>query len=440
MITYRPLAYTSPSGVRIAFDYDGALSDGITHNLGEFKFTGVDGTYYQDRALTVNEFSFLISISDQTALRQIRDVLSEKIQPGITGTLEHPDPTIGNIPVVVSAFSVSQNSVKGKGKIDITVAFLKTIVTLIAGDPSTADTASNIYNNIDDLNESQANDAADAVDTETGSGFAAFVNASTTTVTNARDILGKIAAKTDAINILFTNSVADLLSNIDSLAREPFTLARKIQNLIQLPMLAVDSATDRIAAYQDYVNETLSVTDNENTEIENGSATGKNILTAKTVASLAAISALNYSAVSTSSITVNQIITGEEFTESGYLYRNQIIEAIKALQDTSRLLIETLSALAANYGETSFFKQYFDYSVLSKYLLSISIRNLNNRIFSAALEITIYTEKEAHPIVFCTEIYKSAELNTIQFFCQSNNLHGEELYLIPKGRMMVYYQ
>lgn len=466
-VTYRSLAFTSPKGTRIEFTYDGVITDGVTHNLGEFQFSGVDGNYYQDRSLTTDPYPFTLLFNNQEDLKTARELLSEKKTDSNVAMLEHPDPTLpsSTFPVVVSSFKPSQNSVKKIGVIAMTVIFFKTIKNLLGGDPVDVNNPSSGFatiTSIEELNIQQATDFADSVNLETGSGFASLVEKTRSVVTDLQDGMGFIAAQVDSVNLLFTTGIAEILSNVDELARFPFDLARQIQNLTQLPMLAIQDATSRISAYTDYVNSVLGFSADDNTEFESGSPSGINLLSVAGMASLAAISAINYSAVSTPSVTLDEIISGEveqpeagtvsgstttttSLTESGtvitagYLSRPQIIETIQSVLKSAVETTEILSEKAAEFGASTFFTQYFDYSILNKNLIASTVGNLNKRIFNTTREIIFITDIELTPTQHCAILYKSVELNTILFFNSSNNLHGDEITIVPKGREVIYY-
>lgn len=442
--TYRPLAFTGPvSGDRVEFIYDGAIDDGVTHNLGEFQFAGVDDKYFQDRSISSDAYGFTLLFDDQDDLRTARRILSEKNRPGQTGTLEHPDPTIGSFPVVTASFSVSQNSVKGRGRAALQVVWYKTIPDLVGGDPSAAGnpaSAAAIRAAIDELNIDQAGKFADSVEQEPGSAFARIVESTISAVESAQELFSDIASRVDSVNIAFTSTAFQIISTADELARTPFDLARQVQNLIQLPMLAINSAQERLDAYQDYVSQVLGFSNDEELEFESGTPAGKNVLSVAAVASLAAISAMNYSAVSTDSLTIDEIRSGSGLTDDGYLSRTGIISSINSLIDTAKGTTETLSDKAANFGAVSFFDQYFDYSILNKNLIAASVKNLNSRIFNSTREVIITNDVERSPIELCALLYNSIEVNTIQFFIESNQLHGDEIFLVPKGRDIVYYE
>ena len=453
-INYRQLAYTTPNGERIEFPYDGALEDGVTHNLGTFQFSGVDGNYYQDRSLTTDAYPFEILLNSQEDLSVVRRAFLDKKTENKTGYLEHPDPTLGTFPVVVASTKVTQNSVKGQGIIIVSVVFYKTIENLLGGNIEESSNPSSGFamaTAIDELNIEQATDFENAVNLDEGSGFSALVNRATEAVTNVQDGLSFIAAQVDEVNILFTNTGAEILGNIEELARSPFDLARQIQNLIQLPMLAIDDATTRISAYKEYVESVLTFTASDEAEFNAGSSSGKNILAVAGLASLAGISAINYSAVSTPSVTLDEIVSGEEVTTTttavatstliteGYFSRTQIMETIQSVLTTAYETTETLSEKAANFNGETFFTQYFDYSILNKNIVSATVKNLNKRIFNTAREVIFVTDEEKTPIEYCALVYNSVEVNTINFFITSNKLHGDEIFIIPKGREVVYY-
>jgi hypothetical protein len=442
--TYRPLAFTSPqTKTRLEFIYDGQLEDGVSHGLGEFQFSGVDEKYFQDRSQSSDSYGFTIFLDSQDDLRILRSVLNEKISQDNPGTLEHPDPTLGTFPVATSSYKVTQNSQKKIGMIAVSIVFFRTIPNLIGGDPSSSNnpaSAAATLQAIDELNFDQALEFADSIDDSTGQGFAAIVETAIKAAEDAQTFLGDIAAQVDEINILFTTAVAEILSTADELARAPFDLARQIQNLIQLPMLAIDSATDRIAAYGEYVTETLTFGETQDNEFAAGSPAGKSNLSVAGMASLAAISAINYSAVSTKSVTLDEIKSGQALTEAGYLSRPQIIETIQSVINSAKNATEILSEKSSEFGAVTFFKQYFDFSILNKNIVTATVRNLNQRIFNTTSEVIVITESEMSPIRHCARLYGSIELNTVQFFNDSNKIIGDEIYLVKKGREIVFYE
>ncbi|MHA1379299.1 MAG: hypothetical protein ACTSRG_13025 [Candidatus Helarchaeota archaeon] len=443
MIEYNPLAYTSPeTKTKVEFIYDGSLQDEMAHSLGQFSFAGVDGEHYQDRSRNTGSYTFLIKLKDEDSLRLARLLFNEKTSSSSTGILDHPDPTLGSFPVVVSSFKVSQNSVKGQGVINVEVSFFKTIPDLLAGDSFAQEnpaSAQSILAAIAALNESQANDLNNSVDLSTGAGFAAFIQSTISIVNSGKDSLENIANKLDEISIAFTDTYLDIINNVETYATTPFELARKIQNFLQLPMLATQSVEDRSAAYNTFLNgnETFSI--ETISEINSGSPSGKTILSNRSLASLAAISALNYTSVSGESVSIDRVKAGEFFEDTGYLSRQEIIDQINFIQSRALITTQLYSLLAKNFGANIFFSQYFDYSILNKALVSIAVKNLNNRIFSTIAEQSIELSKDTTPIVLCSELYQSVELSTIQFLLDSNNLRGDNIFLIPKGTEIKYY-
>jgi len=440
--TYRDLAYTSPSGTRLEFTYDGGLADGVTHNLAEFQFADVDEKYFQDRVISSDGFAFTLFINDQDTLREVREALNEKAEADKVGTLEHPDPTIGNFSVVVASVRYEQNTVKGMGIVKVAVVFYRAIPNLLGGDISEATnpaSASAAYKSINELNEKQARDFENSVDLSTGIGKSTLIAKSIAKVTSTRDKLKDIAKKVDAVNIAFENAVGEMIENMDDLILTPYNLARQIQNLIQLPMLAIESFNDRRDAYEAYRNETFGLTESEEHDIEAGNPQGKNVLSVVSLCSLAAVSAISYSAVTTQSATFAQIRGGTALDEGGYLSRLDIIAAINSVRSIAQDTSNRLSEYAAAFGAGLFFNQYFDYSVLNRDLIAAATRNLNGRLLSAAAEKIMVLEQDMNVVRVSALVYNSVEVATIQFLIRSNNLHGDDIWLCRRGTEILYY-
>lgn len=440
MITnYRNLAYTSPeTNTRLEFPFDGELNDSVTHNLGAFQFAGQDGIFHQDNSLNTGDYTFMGLIDDQDLLAQMRRVFNEKKSDDSVGKLEHPDPTLGTFPVVISRIVYGQNIVKGSGIARITVTFQKDITNLLGGEPESS-SASATASAINGINETQANEFANSVDLSTGAGLAAMVDSVKGAIESAQNRLSTISQAVDSVNILFTTTANDILNNIDDLARQPLDLAQQMQNLIQVPMLAVDQATLRISAYTEFVNDVLSFTETQENEFLVGSPSGKNMLSVAGLTALAGISAINYSAVSTESISISEIKSGESSIEGGYLSRPQIIETIQAVLNTALDATTILGDRASLFGAETFFTQYFDYSILNKTIVANSVKNLNERIFNTSREIIFTVEEEVSIIEWCNRLYKSVELTTLNFFKDTNMIHGDGVFIVPLGKEVIYY-
>jgi len=138
-------------------------------------------------------------------------------------------------------------------------------------------------------------------------------------------------------------------------------------------------------------------------------------------------------------MTKQDITAGKNIQDFGYLSRVDIIAAIKQLQDLSDTVTGTLSGYAENFGDVLFFDQFFDYSILNKKLIARAIRNLNARIFNASAEKIHVTDRETNIICLAAKLYNSVDPNTVQFLADTNEIHGDELYLVQAGREIKYY-
>ena len=467
--TYNELIWTSPEGNEFTFVYDGTISDGITHNLSEFTFANTDDTYFQDRTISHDDYGFSLYITDQDTLTDLRAAFEEKVTPGKTGTLQHPDPSIGTFNCVVSSVKFDQNSVKGMGVCTISVVFHKQIKNLLGGDTSESATpasASAVYDAVSSANETQAEALSDSITTDSTAGNTTLINTATSYVSKINDKLASLSSKVDAVNVLFTNTYSSVVNNITDVVDDALKTAQQIQTLIQLPMLATESVKDRISAYKklcdsilgtslssstdDDTSTTNGLTSADETNINNGNAEGKNTIAMAGMVSLAAISAVCYSAATGESITDAEIVSGTiTDTDNKYLSRTEIAKTILDIQNMAQTVTETLSEWAQNFGSAApelsgestllFFDQYFDYSILNKSLIAGTVKNLNNRLLNASSEKIYVTERAINIVPLCYKIYGTINVNTIKFLITSNELHGNSLYLVPKGTEIKYY-
>lgn len=460
---HSPLIWTSPSGKEFEFTYDGVITDGVTHNLAEFSFANVDDSYFQDRTITHDDYPFKLYLFDTDTLRTFRTAIEEKVTSGNPGKLQHPDPTIGTFNCVVSSVKFEQNDVKGKGVCTVSIVFHRQIKDLLAGDTSESATpasATSVYNAASELNEKQAEAFAATIDTSKTAGVTALINSARNSVNKIKDTMSSLSRQVDEANTLFTNTYASILSDIDSIATAPLTLVQQIQTLVTLPALASDSVSSRIASYKKLCDSVLGTSlsgstdsdtsnnngfsDTDNTNISKGSAEGKNVLAVAGLVALAAANAICYSAATGESLSESDIINGtvSDMTDK-YLSRLDIAKTIADLQNIFHTIINTLSSKAENFGMDDgyilFFDQYFDYSVLNKSILANTIKNLNNRLISAGSEKIYVTERDMNIVPLCYAVYGVVNINTIQFLMATNKLHGNMIYIVPKGTEIKYY-
>jgi len=437
MIEYRPLAFVSPSGRRTEFVYDGALSDTITHFTSSFKFVGVDGSYHQDRSIDSGSYPFLVYLTGDDRverLKELRDDLNEKSEPKTRARLEHPDPTLGTFDCVVSSYSVSSNLVKNINTIIVSMSFSRTINELTDGgiDFSTQEIFSKNISSFEQF----ADDFKNTIDKNGGAAVSALANDTIKMINIANDTFSSITAEVEEASIAFDDVSSELLQSIDTFVRSPEVLAASMQNLITLPVLFTSNLSERVNAYNSMLELALDFSVDQLKDIENATSVGKNFLANKVMVTNAVISGLVQIYTQTPSTTIDELKRG---TASGFSTREEIQGAIDNILAAVEAVSIIISDKSKNFSNINFFKQYFDTSLLIKPFIKSAILNLQNRLTVLPVGRQAYLPYDEHTVVLCSAIYGSVETDVLQFFYNSNNIHGDEMYLLKKGRAITWF-
>lgn len=436
MIEYRPLAFVSPLGNRTEFVYDGQISDSIAHMTSSFKFAGVNGSYRQDKSIDSGDYPFTIILTGDDRVEQlisIRNDFNELGSDDSYAQLQHPDPSLGTFDCVVLGYSVSHNVVRNINVITITVTFARTIPKLTDGGIDFS--AQDIFSQNLSIFEQYAQQFSNYVST-VDSAVSALAEDTINKINIATSVFSTITTSVDSVAIAFQDQAAQILSNIDAFVRAPQELAVAMQNLLTLPVLFSDNLLERVNAFNSMIIASITFTTDQLSEIHSASAIGRNYLANSVMVSNAAISGLMQVYSQTESTTLDELKRG---TASGFSTRAEIQTAINNIVSKIEIASIELSELSTNYSNINFFKQFFDTSLLIKPLQNSVIENLQNRFTLLPVGRGAVLPYDEHPVVLCAMIYNSVELDVLQFFYNSNNIHGDEYYLLRKGRPLIWY-
>ena len=437
MIEYRPLVYVAPSGDSITFEYDGAISDTVQHSSSTFKFAGVNGSYSQDQSIDSGDYTFNVFLTGDDRVERliyVRSLLNELGSDNSFGQLEHPDPSIGTFDCVVSNYSVSHNIVKNINVILISITFLRTIQNLQDGGIDFS--AQDIYSKSLSVFEQFSEDFKSAIDINNGNAISALISDTVDTVNAITSVFSSVTTSIDELSIAFSDSVAEILSSVDSLARAPKTLANAMQNLITLPVLFSDDVISRVNSYGKMIENVLNFSEEKNTEIKEGSIAGKAYLANAVMVANASVTGLLQTYSVTESTTLDDITRGQA---KGFSSRQEIQHAIQNILDSVQSVSFVMSDKAKGFSNINFFKQYFDYTLVVKPLVKSAIANLQNRLSLMSIGRGAVLPYDESPVVLCSAIYNSVDLEVLQYFYDSNNIHGDEMYLLKKGRSIIWY-
>lgn len=211
---------------------------------------------------------------------------------------------------------------------------------------------------------------------------------------------------------------------IDSLAQESFnaiSTAGQIQQLIQLPGLAITDIETRVNAYIGFIESILDFQPSGNRPEDKNTAVVMELATASGLTALC-----------------ESIISGELKT------RSEAIGFIDMLNEIFNQVVTSLDEIQELFISNSIDTQYFSnsqsYSELLK-LIGITSLYLLRSALDLKIEKRFILDRKKTPLQITIEEYGELGENDINldFFNSTNNLYGNEMRLLNAGREIVVY-
>jgi len=418
----KPAAYISPSGIRTEFRYQNEFQKEFSHKIGEFEFSDLGGSYYQDLDITGDSLPIICHFSGKDCDLQaddFEDTLREKGH----GTLEHPVYGIKN--VQIGKILRRENPLLAGGKVTFELEFFETIE--LQPDQTSEFNASEAEKLLDESNIANAENYAKnmLLNTLTRINEARDnVKAKLETVKKKLDFVSKVAGD---ITNAFNAGLGDLLDATDILIKKPLTLALQMQYVLQLPSSAVSSIANRFKSYQELLFDVLELDAQGNSSMKNlpPTAIARNQISNAELFGVATIGAMSKSA-----------------SVTNYENRPQALQIAAQLKSNYEILTKILDDLQSNFDGELLFNQYFSQSELHQQirtLLFSVIADIQKRALDLKIEKRFELKKATHYITICNEYYNDISNETLEFFEKTNNLTGDDFFLLPKNKEIIVY-
>jgi len=395
----RDAAYTSPSGMRLTFDYE-AATETFEQLGGAFNFPDARGTFVQTLGSSGRRYPLRLITWGGDYDTQAQAWMDALQEPGV-GTLEHP--AYGRKTVVPSG-SVSRRDefVRGAGQAVIEVTFFET-TGLVYPSPQEL---SDIGQAVSDAGVAQAENLAAADVLGTASQRADFQSRYNAALDAATDALRPIASTVASVERQFIAIESSIDRGIDVLIRDPLTLAYQTQQLLQAPARAVQSVGDRLSAYRSLLNSYISGTPERETALYNSDTWVTGALTATALAS----------------------------ATTTFTRRPDAIDAAEQLLDAAE---QVAAWRDDNFAALGVLDEGGVWQALQE-LVSVTAGSLVQLSFGLASERTIVLTSDRTIIDLAFELYGSVD-DRLGALINDNNLSGDEILEIPRGRVVTYY-
>jgi len=406
----REAAYTSPSGQRLTFDYEDVRKSVEKKTTG-FEFPDADGTYVQDLGHSGRRYPLRVFFWGDNYDTESEVFETALLERG-TGKLEHP--IYGAVDVVPFGTITRRDDLKtSANQAIIEVTFWETIGLIYPA--SQNDPASEVLTAIDEYNNTAAAEFDEVMDLDSAVEQSSFQSSYQATLDAAKSGLQSVADTQADVQKQF-NAITDSINNgIDILISEPLTLAFQTTQMIQAPARALTNIEARLDGYANLAN--LIVSGNNNIaspglDSTNSNDFHKDDLYASTYVTGSIVSVVN-----------NQFTTKTEALEAAEIVLTQFDDLI-AWRDAN---FQSLSEIDTG----SAYQQLLEAVALTAgFLVEIS--------FSLKQERRIVLNRNRTIVDLVAELYGSID-DQLDFFINSNDLSGDEIKELPKGREIVYY-
>jgi prophage DNA circulation protein len=343
--------------------------------------------------------------------------LSAVLEGGV-GVLSHPQYRKPINVVSVGTIDRFDGYASGTNQTIFAVTFYETTGLIIGG-------GANIKQSFDDLLDASAADFSANIQLDAVGDEGSFINQVKAVAKNIEAVLKTgsqgLAAATEGIE-----NVGDSINRgIDLLVGKPLTLARQLQILIGEPARQLALSRGKLAAYGNLAASIFGGTVAEVSSFHKESLNNfhLNVLVSKVTVGVSALLA---------SASADQLETKED-----YIIRAETLQTLLAdfqeWSDTNYQAIEvsTISEASIDTGG----------GVLAlNDVVAIAVSSLLTQSFEAKNQMSMVLAAERTPIDLAYELYGSSDHDTMDLFIQSNNLGGDEYFLLPKGRQVVWYE
>lgn len=437
----RQAAYTSPSGVRVKFDWED-VSREVTKRTTSFEFPGVDNAYVQDNGFGSRRYPMRCIFSGRTHDLQATAFEAALLERGV-GKLEHP------------FYGPQSETLKGKtwkplnvvpfGDItrrdDLKSAANQTIVEVTFW--TTVDA---IYPNAqrDPKNEILASldnfDLAASQQFESSTNLVGALNKANAKagikkfLKDASAALGGISDGVTAVNREFRDVQSTINEGIDVFIGQPLLLAQQISNLIKLPGRALAGINSRLEQYQAFADSIFG----------SSQANPEELLVANSALALRTTKIANDFHIAQHFATSNLAgaVNAATGAASQFKTKPEAIAAAGTLQamfddlvanrDAGFAALQTIDQLSAGQIDTGDAYQALQTAV------SLTVGFLVEISFTLIPERAVVLDRARTIVDLCAELYGSVD-DKLDFLINSNDLTGSEILELPRGKKVLYY-
>lgn len=408
-------SYTSASGKKFVFKNWEETEESFDHKASVFRFPEKDGAEVPSLGVGEHRFPLTAFINgDDYDIRaqEFMDILAERGN----GILIHP--IYGRKSVQPVNIKRTDKPVTEGNQASIAILFIETQKILAKETPE--DVKKKIEKEQDSFETETPDEFEVQQKNDTPQDAANKESRFSRNLSLMDKILGPIAALNDDVNAFFKSVSLSLNNNLTDLVGKPLTLASQTISLIKAPARIFESLRLRIQGYQE-----LAQALRERATIESISNDSRNNLLETRLFLGACVAGMA------------ETVLLEDFTT-----KEEALTVANDVQDFHSLNMDFIADQESKFQDSPLDLLLYGDSQQCKTLISIVELTANSLAFLSfdlQQERSIILKRERSIIELTNELYGNIENDNIELLINSNQLIGDEIILIPRGREIVYY-
>ena len=430
-------SYISPSGDEILFDFE-VVSRDITHRIGTFEFSGVNGTLHQDKGVSGEIYPLTVYIHgpdyDLEADRFI--AMAKETGPGF---LYHP--RWGRKRVQILSITQSENLVQSAGQATFTVQFQETLEREF---PKTGATSDQLVTALADTAQADIIDNfADQIDVELLD-EPDFEDEIISSANKVSDTLSSVVSASQEAAATFRGYIDNIINNANDLIQKPFEYATQITSAIRVVTEIPGRISSRVQGFQNLLNviNLRSITD--------AVSQTKNALLVDELLGTSTISAasesINQAFSETSKLSRDskgKATVAVPDADTGFQSREEVLSAVIYLQNNSNDLINKLDEGQVLFENSLLSETYIQsvQSYISPWRVAGTVIKAGLDLsFSLPIKRSIVLSTSRTILDLCYEFYKNIDDITLDYLILTNNLGGDDIIEVPRGKEIIFYE
>jgi len=439
----RQAAYTSPSGVRITFDYED-VSRETDKATTAFEIPGINNDYIQDNGFGSRKYPLRCFFTGRSCDLEATAFENALLERGV-GKLDHPlyGPRVEMLrgrgiwnPVSVVPFGTITRRDDLKSAANQSVVEVTFWTTTGAIYPSAQGEPRNeILAALDRFDLAEAQQFANSTKLARTIDKA---NAKASVRKFLKDVsaaIGKVSSGVTAVNREFRDLQQTINLGLDVLIGQPLLLAQQISNLIKAPGRALSGIQSRLDAYGVLADSIFG----------SSAANPADILIGSSVLGLRTTKITNdfHVAQQFATSTVSGAVGAVSFEREQFKTKPEALEAaakivamfdaLVANRDTGFAALQTIDSIEPGYIDTGEAYQALHEAV------ALTVGFLIEISFSLIPERAVVLDRNRTIIDVCAELYGEVDAK-LDFLIETNQLTGSEILELPKGRLVKFYK